>query len=318
MYHTDLQILSIGEALIDFIGNDISDSLSNTHTFSQHIGGSATNLALNCAKLGLKTHLIAAVGDDKLGQYIIDTIESTGIKSSGIKRIMGKKTSKIYISRSLRTPDFKPERESDFYIDESQVLGSDMTKAQIFHTTCFALSRNPAQSVILEQAKIAFNLGLKLSIDVNFSRKIWDSRDSAIRILKLYCQYNPFIKISTDDCERLFGKHVSKQQVFEFFHNSGVEFICLTKGKNGVEVAQKGKEILYFEAIEIDKIVDSTGAGDAFWAGFLTSFVKGKNTNSCIEYALHVAAVKLINIGSLPENILDIVSDKLNQRSQTI
>ena len=92
----------------------------------------------------------------------------------------------------------------------------------------------------------------------------------------------------------------------------------MTKGKNGVEVAQKGKKILYFEAIKIDKIVDSTGAGDAFWAGFLTSFVKGKNTNSCIEYALHVAAVKLINIGSLPENILDIVSDKLNQRSQTI
>ncbi|MDC1470060.1 hypothetical protein N8341_02500 [Flavobacteriaceae bacterium] len=46
------------------------------------------------------------------------------------------------------------------------VTSSDMSKAQIFHTTCFALSRNPAQSVILEKAKIAFNLGLKLSIDV--------------------------------------------------------------------------------------------------------------------------------------------------------
>jgi len=311
MHHTDFQILSIGEALIDFIGDDISHSLSETHTFSQHIGGSATNLALNCAKLGLKTQLIAAVGDDELGQHIIDTINSTGINSSGIKKIKGKKTSKIHISRSLDTPDFKPEREADFYIDSSQVLESDLAKAQIFHTTCFALSRNPAQSVILKKAKMAFDIGLKLSLDVNFSEKIWDSRDNAFSVLKSYCQYNPLIKISSDDYERLFGKSVSKREVFNFFHNLGADFVCLTKGKNGVEVSEKGEEISYFEALKIDKIVDSTGAGDAFWAGFLTAFINKHDTSTCINYALHIAAVKLLNIGSLPENVLEIVPQPL-------
>jgi len=309
MYPTDLHILSIGETLIDFIGDDISDSLSETHTFSQHIGGSATNLALNCAKLGLKTKLIAAVGDDDLGQHIIDAINSTGINSSGIKRIKGKKTSKIHISRSLDTPDFKPEREADFYIDSSQVLETDMAKAQIFHTTCFALSRNPAQSVILEKAKMAYDNGLKLSIDVNFSEKIWYNRDDAFSVLESYCQYNPLVKISSDDYKRLFGVFASKREVFNFFHNLGANFICLTKGKNGVEVSQKGEEISYFEALKIDKIVDSTGAGDAFWAGFLTAFLNKHDTTTCINYALHIAAVKLLKIGSLPKNVLEIVNN---------
>lgn len=311
MYEKELQILSIGEALIDFIGDDISDSLSKTQTFSQHIGGSATNLALNCSKLGMKTQLIASVGDDEFGQHIIDAINLTDVNTSAIKQIKNKKTSKIYISRSVSTPDFKPEREADFHIDRSQISKSEIARAKIFHTTCFALSKNPSQSVILENAKIAFDLGLKLSLDVNFSQKIWHSRETAISVIKSYCQYNPLIKISSDDCERLFGESVSKQEMFNFFHNLGVDFVCLTKGKNGVEVSQNGKEIIYFEAVKIDKIADSTGAGDAFWAGFLTAFVKNQNTESCINYALNVAAVKLINIGSLPNDILDIIPQRI-------
>jgi len=307
MYKTELQILSIGEALIDFIGDDISDSLNMTQSFSKHIGGSATNLALNCAKLGVSTQLIASVGDDEFGQHIIDTINLTGVNTSAIKQVKNKKTSKIYISRSLSTPDFKPEREADFYINASQISKSEIARAKIFHTTCFALSKNPSQSVILENAKIAFDLGLKLSLDVNFSQKIWHSRETAISVLKSYCQYNPLIKISSDDCERLLGNHVSKHEMFDFFHSLGVDFVCFTKGKNGVEVSQKGKEIAYFEAVKIDKIADSTGAGDAFWAGFLTAFVKNQNTNQSINYALNVAAVKLINVGSLPNDILDII-----------
>ena len=87
MYKTELQILSIGEALIDFIGDDISDSLNKTQSFSKHIGGSATNLALNCAKLGVSTQLIASVGDDEFGQHIIDTINLTGVNTSAIKQV---------------------------------------------------------------------------------------------------------------------------------------------------------------------------------------------------------------------------------------
>ena len=76
---------------------------------------------------------------------LISLEETTNLKNKldKVKNKIAKKTSKIYISRSLSTPDFKPEREADFYINTSQISKSEIARAKIFHTTCFALKQKP-------------------------------------------------------------------------------------------------------------------------------------------------------------------------------
>ena len=60
----------------------------------------------------------------------------------------------------------------------------------IFHTTCFALSKDPAQTTIIKKAEEAFNLGCQLSIDLNYSSKLWKSKEHALKLIKTYCKFN--------------------------------------------------------------------------------------------------------------------------------
>jgi fructokinase len=69
-----------------------------------------------------------------------------------------------------------------------------------------------------------------------------------------------------------------------------------------VKLSQKGKDIIQMPAIKIDKVMDSTGAGDALvW--ILFAFIKEKSINECLDIALKLAALKLQNVGRLPDNI---------------
>jgi fructokinase len=142
-----------------------------------------------------------------------------------------------------------------------------------------------------------------LSIDINFSERIWPNREEAKQVLKEYLSYNPLVKLSEDDCFRLFAEVKSKEFIFQYFHELGANTICLTKGKNGVVVSDAKEGLLYQEAIPLDEIKDTTGAGDAFWTGFLYAQLHEYDLTTSITIAQKLAAIKLQNIGKLPDNL---------------
>ena len=303
MKNKNIDILCVGEILIDFIGHQSDVLINNTRDYHRYIGGSPTNVAMNCSRLGLKAMMVGTVGSDGFGEYIFERLNSINIVTDNIKKLNTKPTSVVFVSKSKGTPDFIPFREADSFITEDQISKNVLQQSNIFHTTCFALSKEPAQSTILKKAEEAFNLGCKLSIDLNYAKKLWDTQEEAIRVIKTYCRFNPLIKISEDDMFRLFEKELTHQEIFEFFHNLGVDTVCLTLGENGVKLSQLEKKTITLPAIKVKKIIDTTGAGDAFWSGFLYAYIKEKPIEDCLQIALKLAALKLQNVGRLPDNI---------------
>jgi fructokinase len=299
----EIDILCVGEVLVDFIGHQEGVLINETRDYHRYLGGSPTNVAMNSTRLGLNTILIATVGNDGFGSYIKERLTSVGLNTNHLKVLNDKSTSVIFVSRSEGTPDFIQYRSADRCIDEEQISREILSRTKIFHTTCFALSKNPAQETILKKAQEAHDLGCTLSIDINYAKKLWKSQKKAFKVIKTYCQFNPLIKISEDDMMRLFEKELPHNEIFEFFHNQGVDTVCLTLGSKGVKLSQKGKDIIQMPAIKIDKVLDSTGAGDAFWSGFLFAHIKEKSIHECLDIALKLAALKLQNVGRLPDNI---------------
>lgn len=306
----DIDILCVGEVLIDFIGHQKDVLINNTRDYHRYLGGSPTNVAMNSARLGLNAKMVATVGNDGFGEYIFKRLNEVGVQASSVKKISNKPTSVIFVSRSKKTPDFIPFREADYCISEDQISTELLKETSIFHTTCFALSKNPAQSTILKKAEEAYNLGCQLSIDINYADEVWDNKDEALNVIKAYCKFNPLIKISEDDMLRLFKRSLPHNEIFEFFHNEGVDTICLTLGSEGVKLSQNGKGVIQLPAIKVENVMDATGAGDAFWSGFLFAYIKEKPTKECLEVALQLASLKLQNVGRLPDNI-DILSKLL-------
>tara|TARA_R110001592_G_C13119274_1_gene745686 strand:+ start:426 stop:1385 length:960 start_codon:yes stop_codon:yes gene_type:complete len=299
----NIDILCVGEVLIDFIGHQTDVLINNTRDYHRYLGGSPTNVAMNSARLGLNASMIATVGNDGFGEYIFERLLDVGVFTDNIKKLEHKPTSVIFVSRSQGTPEFIPFREADYEISENQISKETLLETNIFHTTCFALSKEPAQSTILKKAEEAYNLGCKLSIDLNYAKKLWNSQEEAFKVIKTYCSFNPLIKISEDDMLRLFEKELPHEEIFKFFHDLGVETICLTLGSNGVKLSQLDKELIELPAIKVEKVMDTTGAGDAFWSGFLFAYIKEKPIEDCLQVALKLAALKLQNVGRLPDNI---------------
>lgn len=298
-----IDILCVGETLIDFIGHEVVDTIDKTRDYHRFLGGSPTNVAMNATRLGLKALMVASIGKDGFGKYILERFSEVGVNTNYIKEIDGKPTSVIFVSRTENTPEFIAYRQADSEITNDQIPIEILKQTTVFHTTAFALSNEPAQSTILNKAEEAFKLGCQLSIDINYAKRFWDSKEKAIQIIKTYCSYNPLVKISEDDMFRLFEKKLPHDEIFNFFHTIGVNTICLTLGSKGVKLSQKDKEVIQLPAIKIEKIMDATGAGDAFWSGFLFAFIQEKSIEECLEIALQLAALKLQNVGRLPDNI---------------
>ena len=143
-----IDIICVGEVVIDFIGHEINTSINKTKDYHRFLGGSPTNVAVNASRIGLKPILVASCGQDGLGDYIVRKLKSNNLDVSYIKKISDLPTSIILVSKSTETPDFIPYRQADCDITIDQLPDEMIQNAKIFHTTCFALSKDPARNTI--------------------------------------------------------------------------------------------------------------------------------------------------------------------------
>jgi fructokinase len=299
-----IDVISTGEILIDMIGQQMNHSLSKTKDFQRYLGGSPANVAFNLNTLKLNVRFIGCIGNDGLGEFVLKTFQDKNLSIEGLKQNEDSPTSIILVSKTSETPDFIPYRGADVLIELNQFPQKLLQQTKVFHTTCFALSKKPAQDSILKAAKMAKDFGAELSIDLNYATKIWPEKAKAQAIIAKYFQLKPLLKISEDDVNRLLGKSLTHDAIFDYFQNKfGLKRIYLTLGRQGVKYLDEKGNIIHLPAEPIKEVKDATGAGDAFWSGFLYGFTKGYAQEKCLKLGLKLASLKLQHVGGLPEDL---------------
>lgn len=297
------QILAVGELLADLIGQDITTSLLDTVTFERFQGGSPANMAANMARLGNRAAIVSCVGADNVGTFLIEEVAKAGVDTEHIVRAMHDPTSIVLVSRTKGTPDFIAYRQADRQLMPYHLPDTLLIQAQIFHTTCFALSQEPAQSTIVDAAQRASRVGCQVSIDCNYAPSIWPDRDQAWQVIKAYCSAGALVKLSEDDATRLYGEAQTPDQIIGDFHEMGASLVCLTLGAEGSVVSSNGgSNRVQLPGRKIE-VIDATGAGDAYWAGFLTAWLEGRTPAQCADAGADIATRKLNTKGPLPNGI---------------
>lgn len=296
-------LVAVGELLADLIGTEFTQNLSDTETFRRFQGGSPANLAANMARLGNSTALVACVGHDNLGTYLIQKVAETGVDTAYIANDSIAPTSIVLVSRTKGTPDFIAYRTADRMIHPVHITDELLTNTSFFHTTCFALSQAPAQDTIVEAAQRAQAAGCIVSLDANYAPQIWPDRTQAQKVIGDYCKNGAFVKLSEDDAERIFGEPRSNSEIISAFHGMGAQLVCLTLGGKGSIVSSDfGKEYVEIVGRPIE-VRDATGAGDSYWAGFLTAWLDGKSPAGCAQAGANIAALKISTVGPLPPKV---------------
>ena len=296
----NLDVVVAGEVLVDFISTEPVEDLGAAGSFERHAGGSPANLATNLARLGVPVALVASVGADSLGRFLRREVERVGVDARLATRPEAP-TSVVTVARSAGTPDFAVYRSADRLLDATQLPDVLLRRARLFHTSGFALSREPGRSVLLDAAARAHGLGLAVSIDINFAPSTAERRAEQQDAARQYLALGALVKCSHDDLGRLWGEAMSDTEAVDRLHRLGARVVCLTRGADGAVVSwDGGRAKVPAEPVEA---VDATGAGDAFWSGFLAAWLRGLGPVACAEAGGRMAALKLARVGPLPDRV---------------
>lgn len=296
-----IDILSAGELLVDMITAEFVQNLDEATLFKRVPGGSPANLAMNMARLGNKAMLSASVGNDDMGGVLMNYVARLGVDISGIAQV-DEPTTLILVTRSAATSNFQAYRGADAMLSIRQFPYSLFENIAVFHTTCFAMSKQPAQHVILQAAERAQRAKCQLSLDANYAEKIWPERVEAVRIVAEYCRMRSLIKISDVDWSRLYEDAApDPNAVLDHFLKIGATEVCYTLGDKGLWVANTDER--HFLPSRPVEVKDTTGAGDAFWSGYLTARLDGKTLLECAMAGRRMAEMKIGHFGPLPEQV---------------
>jgi len=291
-----IDILAIGELLADVISEQYVSSLADATTFRLYQGGSPANVCANLKWMGDRAVMISCVGNDSIGDFIVESIKKIGLSDTYISRSTTHPTTIVLVGRSQGTPDFIAYRMADTQI--GPINHSLIEQSSILHSCAFALSRNPAQQNILDAFDQAASMGKKISIDWNFAPSIW--QDDGKLIFTRICRNRPLLKMSMDDVQRFLGKQVSEDEAKNYLSTLSTTVTCLTCGKEGVWFFDENDTSWkHMPAVSVAEVRDTTGAGDAFWSGFLHAYIKDLSTADCIQEGLAIASRKIQKIGPL-------------------
>jgi len=297
-----IDVLTIGEMVVDFISDEKTDTLSNASTFRRHLGGSPANIAVYVSKLGGASAVIAKTGIGAFGTFLKDELQRHGVTTDYLLMDHRTHTTVIFVSSTSATPDFEEFRSGDYLLRPEEISEEAISRARVVHASTFALSCEPCRSAVMEAFRKAREMDKIVSLDPNYSRKIWPDYKEAKRVIREAYRYVDVTKPSADDARRVFGPDYKPEQYIEMFHDLGAEVVVFTMGEEGNLVSENGRVTAHVPARPVE-VVDATGAGDAFWAGFLTATLDGNSAEDSVLFAREIVERKLATKGPLPSEI---------------
>lgn len=299
MKHID--VLSIGETLVDLISDTKLVSIVDEPRYVMYPGGQATNVALNIARLGGASAIVARVGDDAFGLFLRDHLATAHVETTFLRVTPRIPTTLAVVTRHTTTPDFVIYRGADGQLVPEDMPLSLLPITSLVHTSAFALSREPARSTVLNFIGEAHAAGCLISFDPNYHPLLWEPGADPIGVFEKICPYVFLAKPSLDDCVRIFGVGLDPERYAERFLALGVKEVVLTMGQSGV-LHKDDRGATYYANKQVE-VVDVTGAGDSFWSGLLLAKLDGYSTAEAIRVAQAVAEIKVQQVGPLAHNI---------------
>ena len=279
-----------------------ADEESFVIDFEEACGGSAANTMVGLARLGCKVGFIGRLADDKEGKTMLKDFHRECVDTTGITRAKRGRSGTV-----MGFVDEKGERA--LYVDpgvNDMIEFNEINKeyafeARFLHLTSF-IGQKPFQAQKKLVGMLPTHVGLSFDPGELYARK-GVALDPIIK--------KTFVLMpNTKELEMLTGSADSRKGA-EVLLREGAKIIAVKLGSNGCYVTN-GKESHVIKAFRV-KVMDTTGAGDAFCAGFLYGLMLGKSLYECGKIGNFVASRCITRMGAragLPR-LVDLIKNKL-------
>ncbi|AEV68436.1 carbohydrate kinase family protein [Acetivibrio clariflavus] len=303
-------VTALGELLIDFTSIENPEQ-GNTY-FEQNPGGAPANLAACISKLGGKTAFIGKVGKDMFGSFLSEVLIKHGVDTAGLKFSEEHNTTLAFVKcdkRGERTFTFYRNPGADTCLTPAEIDFKLIDSSRIFHFGSLSMTDEPARSATLKALEYAKSKNLIISYDPNLRMALWKSSDQALREITSVLSMVDILKVSEEELEFITGMGDNEKGSNLLFDKYGISLILVTRGDKGCYY-RFGDITGSKPAFRNIKVIDTTGAGDAFLGGFLYYIVsKGvlkmedidkELLENSIVFANAVAALCTTKRGGIP------------------
>jgi fructokinase len=262
-----VDITALGELLIDF--TECGMSGNGMHLFEQNPGGAPANVLAAAAKAGHRTAFIGKVGSDMHGVFLMQTLQDAGIDTSGLILADDVFTTLAFVALSPsgeRTFSFSRKPGADTWLRADEVNEDIIKNTKILHIGSLSLTDEPARGATYHAVTLAKKSGALISYDPNYRASLWPDAESAKAQMRAMLPYVDLLKLSDEETALLTDVSDPAEAALHLYR-MGIPCVAVTLGSRGALVCVRGKTAAV-PAYPVP-VADTTGAGDAFWGGFL-------------------------------------------------
>ncbi len=291
-------VIPMGRSSIDLYSNDIGAPFEEITSFAAYVGGCPTNISVGTRRLGLRSALLTAVGNDQVGNFILHFLQREGIETRFIPRKPGRRSSAVVLG--IEPPDRFPltyyrDNCADIHLTIDDVLATPIAESHVLLIAGTNLSKEPSRSATFFAAEMAHQAGTAVALDIDFRPDQWDDpRAFGVTLRSLLRLVD--IVIGTED--EINAAMLTNQMQISLTHSQisdarvsgdidaaitallrlGPRVLAQKRGAAGsrVHLVSNGGLTSQIDVpgfpVEVQNIL---GAGDAFASGLLCGFVKG-------------------------------------------
>jgi len=303
------QVLCLGEVLFDNLADQAGKPLDQVASWTAYPGGAPANVACALVKLGTPAAFIGCVGRDKAGHTLADLLESLGVDVRGLQRHSSAPTRSVFVTRTESGDrhfagfgDHPTSQFADAFLQTDQIPTDLYTQAKFLVVGTLELAYPTTGAAVRRSLDLAEQHTLQVVMDVNWRPMFWDNPDTAPDIIRGLLGQVQYLKLSAEEADWLFETRDTGAIAARLPHLRGV---LITDGERGCTYALGGHTGA-IPAFPVD-VEDTTGAGDAFLAGFLhrleqqgdTLFENAESVRQWVTYASAVGALTTMRAGAI-------------------
>ncbi|UFI03801.1 bifunctional 5-dehydro-2-deoxygluconokinase/5-dehydro-2-deoxyphosphogluconate aldolase [Roseibium aggregatum] len=318
MTQKKLDVITIGRSSVDLYGAQVGGRLEDMGAFRKYIGGSPTNMACGTARLGLRSGLITAVGDEHMGRFIREELEREGVDTRGVKTDPERLTALVLLGirdREQFPLIFYRENCADMGLTEDDIDPDLIRDARSVVATGTHLSHPRTEAAVLKALKLAREHGLQTALDIDYRPNLWGVAghgDGESRFVE-----SAAVTAKLQSTLHLFDLIVGTEEEFHIAGGSTdtVEALrAVRKVSNATLVCKRGaRGAVAFTSMVPDDLDDGIsgpgfpievfnvlGAGDGFMSGLLKGWLDDEDWPVTLKYANACGAFAVSRHGCTP------------------
>jgi fructokinase len=269
--HRPAKVICLGEILFDCLADELGKSVSEVTSWTAYPGGAPANVACALAKLGTSSAFIGCVGKDRQGEQLVQLLESIGVDVSGIQYNKQATTRKVYVTRSNQGDrtfagfgDQPADQFADAYLQADLLPTELFLEAEYLVLGTLELAYPQSRAAVFRALELAEEYHLKIVLDINWRPMFWIDQAEALPLIKQLWQYVDFLKLAEEEARWLFNT-VDAGAIF--YRLGSLEGVLVSNGEAQVSYCLSENEGTV-NPLKVE-VKDTTGAGDAFLAGFI-------------------------------------------------